>query len=85
MRINDVTDAHLLDDAKKERHIVDLFSIDEDSGARLIHRRWYDKAHGMCGNLLIELTKYPVIPCCGMPSDHATISCLNWGTNLRES
>ena len=85
MGINDVTDVHLLDDAEKEGHIVDLFRIEEDSRARLIPRRWYDKSHGMCGNLLIGLIKHPAIPCCGVSSDHATTSCLNWGINLRES
>ncbi len=85
MRIDQVADAHLLDDAKEEGHMVHLFSVDEDTGARLIARRCYDKTHDMCGNLLIGLTKHPAIPCCGVSSDHATTSCLNWGINLRES
>jgi hypothetical protein len=58
MRIDHVSDAHLLDDTKEQGYIVDLFIVEDERRRRLIHHRWYDKAHGTCGNLLIGLVKY---------------------------
>ena len=61
MSIDQVADTHLLDDAKQEWDAVDLFSVEADRGWRGLPRfgSWGDdKAHDMCGNLLIRLTEY---------------------------
>jgi hypothetical protein len=84
MGIDQVADAHLLDDPQEEGHTVNLFIGKRKRGGRLLHIRWCGKAHGMCDHLLMVLTSSTVVPCCGTQSVHPTTSDLNWGIDLRE-
>lgn len=64
MSIDQLSDTHLLNDAMQEGDTVDLFRVEDDRTGRGLTRFcswWDDKAHGMCGNLLIALTKYTLI------------------------